>query len=93
MDIVSLALFKFKHLEGALENWYPHNTTSSVYRNKGREVIVDFNLEKSTAIISDCNTKPETSREVPISELMTELCKMNIVEERNYNRHSSSYSK
>ena len=92
MTIVDLALFKFKCLEGVLKNWYPSTATSSVYRCKGKEILVDFDLQNSKALILDCKHN-NTPKEVAISELINELTKMGLVRERTTNRNESSYIK
>ena len=92
MSNVDLALFKFKCLEGVLENWYAHEPTSSVYRCGNKEILVDFDLKNSKALILDCNSNT-LSKEVPISELINELTKMGLVKERTTNRHENSYIK
>lgn len=91
MDIVSLALFKFKNLEGVLEDWYAHEATSSLYKKGNRRVLVDFDLKNDTATIVD-SQNPFSEKTLPISKLMAELKSRKLVKERQDNRHSCSYT-
>lgn len=91
MDVVSLALFKFKNLEGVLEDWYAHEATSSLYKKGNRKVLVDFDIKNDTATIVD-SQNPFSEKTLPISKLMAELKFMNIVKERQINRNLCSYT-
>jgi hypothetical protein len=93
MDIVTLALFKFKNLEGVLEDWYAHEATSSLYKKGNRRVLVDFDIKNDTATILDEQGSKSTCKDVPVKDLMKTLEDMNLVKERTTNRHSSSYTR
>lgn len=93
MDIVTLALFKFKHLEGVLEDWYAHEATSSLYKKGNRRVLVDFDLKNDTVTILDEQGSKSTCKDVPVKELMKTLESRNLVKERTKDRHSSSYNR
>lgn len=92
MDIVTLALFKFKNLEGVLENWYAHEATSSLYKRGNRRVLVDFDLKNDTATILDEQGSKSTYKDVPVKELMKTLESMKLVKERQINRNPCYYT-
>lgn len=88
MDVSELALFKFKCLEGVLEHWRAYDMESSLYENRGRRVLVTFDIKNKTAdILDDDKVIPN----VKLFNLLDKLDSLGLVEERIVNRHLNSY--
>lgn len=92
MTLDSLAMFKFKELEGKLENFYAHDMTTTRFTSGFITYYINYDLTSTSfQIIDSCALENTVIASGHIKDLVKTLKDLGFYKERTTNRHSSSY--
>lgn len=92
MTLDSFAMFKFKEIEGKLENFYSHDMTTTRFVNGFITYYINYDITSlSFKIIDSCALDDNVIASGHFKDLVKTLKDMGFYKERTTNRHSSSY--
>lgn len=94
MTLDSFAMFKFKEIEGKLENFFSHDMTSTRFVNGFTTYMIYYDIASLTfKIVNTCGIEGnEVIASGHFKELVQTLKDLGVYKERTINRHSSSYT-